>query len=192
MPYIRVIDEDKAEGELKAVYDEIIKGRGKLSNIMKIHSLNPESMVKHLDLYKILMFSRGRSFRDKSELSRELKETIAVVVSKVNNCDYCVRHHAEALLFYWKDEGKVKLLIEDYNKVGFKEKELEILKYAEKLTREPHNITEGDVNKLKVDGWIDEDILLANLITAYFNFVNRIALGLGVEFTEYEASGYKY
>jgi uncharacterized peroxidase-related enzyme len=93
MAYIKIISEDKAEVKLKSIYDEIIKGRGKLSNIMKIQSLMPDSMVKHMDMYKILMFN-------KSGLSRELKETVAVVVSKTNKCEYCVNHHAEALLFY--------------------------------------------------------------------------------------------
>ncbi|HKK03778.1 MAG TPA: peroxidase-related enzyme, partial [Gammaproteobacteria bacterium] len=40
-------------------------------------------------------------------------------------------------------------------------------------------------------GFSDEDILLANLIISYFNFVNRIALGLGVEHSEEEVQGYK-
>ncbi len=39
---------------------------------------------------------------------------------------------------------------------------------------------------------MDEDILLVNLIISYFNFVNRIALGLGVGFSEEEVKGYKY
>lgn len=43
-------------------------------------------------------------------------------------------------------------------------------------------------------GWLaDEDILDINLIIAsYFNFVNRIADGLGVEFTLEEVQGYRY
>jgi len=61
-----------------------------------------------------------------------------------------------------------------------------VLRYSEKLTREPHKITENDIAKLKESGWKDEDILLINLIVSYFNFVNRIALGLGVEFSEEE------
>ena len=71
MPFIKIISEDNAQGKLKEVYENIIKSRGKLSNIMKIHSLNPDAMIKHMDLYKSLMF-------DKSNLSRELKEMIAV------------------------------------------------------------------------------------------------------------------
>jgi len=41
-------------------------------------------------------------------------------------------------------------------------------------------------------GLTDEEILSVNLVTSYFNFVNRIALGLGVEFSEEEIKGYKY
>ena len=39
-------------------------------------------------------------------------------------------------------------------------------------------------------GLSDRDILDVTLVTAYFNFVNRIALGLGVEFSETELKGY--
>ena len=37
----------------------------------------------------------------------------------------------------------------------------------------------------------DDAILLANLVTAYFNFVDRIALGLGVPMSDEEVSGYR-
>lgn len=59
MAFIKVIDEDNAQGQLKDLYDDVIKSRGKLSNIMRIHSLNPDSMIKHLDLYKLIMFEKS-------------------------------------------------------------------------------------------------------------------------------------
>lgn len=64
----------------------------------------PDTMVKHLDLYLSIMFS-------KTNLTREEKEILAVVVSKNNNCDYCVNHHAEALNHYWKDSERLKNFI---------------------------------------------------------------------------------
>jgi uncharacterized protein YciW len=81
---------------------------------------------------------------------------------------------------------------EDFRKIDFEEKSLCVLNYAEKLTLELHKITENDVSKLRETGWKDEDILLINMIVSYFNFVNRIALGLGVEFSKEEIAGYKY
>ncbi|HET56093.1 MAG TPA: peroxidase [Ignavibacteria bacterium] len=185
MPFIKVIDQENAEGELKEIYDEIISTRGKLSNIMSIHSLYPDSMIKHMDLYKSLMFG-------KSNLSRELKEMIAVVVSKANKCDYCINHHAEAVKFYWKDKEKLNRFIDDFRSIDAEENISVLLEYSHKLTVEAHKITQSDVDALKSKGWSDEDILLTNMIVSYFNFVNRIALGLGVEFSEEEVKGYKY
>lgn len=185
MPFIKVIDEENSEGRLKEVYDEITKSRGKLSNIMKIHSLNPDAMIKHMDLYKSLMFSH-------SNLSREFKEMIAVIVSVANKCEYCIRHHAEALNYYWKDSDKLKNFISDYRSIVTSQEKLAVLDYAFQLTKSPETISQDTINKLKSLNWSDEDILLINLIVSYFNFVNRIALGLGVEFSEVEVKGYKY
>lgn len=185
MAFIKVIDESNADGKLKELYNDIIKSRGKLSNIMRIHSLIPDSMIKHMDLYKSIMF-------EKSNLSRVLKEMIAVIVSKTNKCDYCIKHHAEAINYYWKDSDKIDEFIKDYRSIDLKPEVTIVLDYAANLTSSPHTINQDSVNQLKNFNWSDEDILLINLIVSYFNFVNRIALGLGVEFTEDEIQGYKY
>ena len=60
-----------------------------------------------------------------------------------------------------------------------------MLEYATKLTREPWNMKQADVAKLREDGFEDVDILDINQITGYFAFVNRLADGLGVELEAY-------
>ncbi len=185
MPYIKVINENEAEGELKKVYEQISSSRGKLSNIMKIHSLMPDTMIKHLELYLSIMFS-------KTTLTREEKEILAVVVSKNNNCDYCVSHHAEALNHYWKNTERLNNFISTLDDDSFSEKFRLAVKHSAKLTTNPSTVTKSEIDELKNRGWTDEDILAINLIISYFNFVNRIALGLGVEFSEEEIKGYKY
>lgn len=185
MPFIKVINENDADGELKEIYNSITSARGKLSNIMRIHSLLPQTMIKHLEFYSSIMFS-------KTSLTREEKELIAVVVSSANKCDYCVNHHAEALNHYWKDETKIKKVINNFRENDFSPKMKEALNYAFNLTTNPGNNNEKDIIGLQTAGWNDEDILTINLVIGYFNFVNRIALGLGVEFSETEVKGYKY
>ena len=185
MSWIRVVNEAEAKEELKKIYNDLAKKRGKISNIMKIHSLNPEAMKKHMELYLTLMFGH-------SNLSREERELIAVVVSSSNHCDYCVSHHAEALNHYWKDNDLIKKLINDFRTVDISEKKRKMLEYVFKLTKTPYDIKKADVELLRKYGFSDEDILNINLITCYFNFVNRIALGLGVEFSSEEVAGYKH
>ncbi|MBA3364077.1 MAG: peroxidase [Actinobacteria bacterium] len=53
--------------------------------------------------------------------------------------------------------------------------------YALKLTLRPWDMREADLDPLRGLGMTDRDIVDANQIVAYFNYVNRVADGLGVE-----------
>ena len=52
-------------------------------------------------------------------------------------------------------------------------------------------MTESDLGELRAVNLSDSDILDLTLIVGYFNFVNRIALGLGVVYNDDELSGYR-
>lgn len=56
-----------------------------------------------------------------------------------------------------------------------------LLAWAERLTLEPAAVEESDLEGLREAGWEDEEILHACEIVSYFNFVNRLADGLGVQ-----------
>ncbi|MCI0395019.1 MAG: carboxymuconolactone decarboxylase family protein [Chloroflexi bacterium] len=81
MAWIKVIHEAEATGRLKELYDHYTEPWGGVDNILKIHSLNANSLKAHYDLYAHLM--RGRS-----ALSRVQREMIAVVASAANHCHY--------------------------------------------------------------------------------------------------------
>ncbi len=185
MAWIRVIDEASAEGALRSVYQRLKEGRGKVSNIMAVHSLHPEAMRAHLDLYTSIMFGS-------SGLTRPEREMIALVVSLANRCRYCVDHHAETLNHYWKDGVKLSRFLADPGSVELSPRVRAILDYALKLTRNPDRVSEEDIEWLRNVGLSDSEILSVDLIASYFNFVNRIALGLGVETTPEEVGGYGY
>ena len=183
MSWIDEVDVNKADGRLAEMYQELIEKRGKVSNILKVHSLNPDAMGNHLDLYMTLMFGR-------SGLSRAEREAIAVVVSAENDCAYCINHHVEALKRYIKDEETLGMLATADGLETLEPRLSNIVRHAEKLSSAPGAMTESDLGELRAVGLSDSDILDLTLITAYFNFVNRIAQGLGVEFTTDELSGY--
>jgi len=186
MPFINVIDYEQSEGELRKVYDNLIKSRGKLAEVHKIQSLNPESIVAHMDLYLRVMFGQ-------SPLQRYQREMMAVVVSRTNNCPYCLAHHAQALLHFWKDEQEVQLLSEHFTKANLDEKDYLLCEFAEELTATPASQRrEQLVDQLREIGFDDRSILDACLVTSYFNFVNRMVLGLGVELEDDGGAGYSY
>jgi uncharacterized peroxidase-related enzyme len=63
---------------------------------------------------------------------------------------------------------------------GLTDRERAILTYVEKLTLRPATVWEGDVDALRAIGLDDTGILQVNLIASWFNYVNRVADGLGV------------
>ncbi len=81
MAWIEVIDEKAAEGKLSEQYEKLASPEGEVDNILKIHSLSPQSLDDHYRLYRTLMYGR-------SPLSRAQREMIAVVVSAANQCHY--------------------------------------------------------------------------------------------------------
>ncbi len=184
MSWIKEIDETEADDELAAIYTDLVKKRGKVANIIKVHSLNPTAMKAHMDLYMSIMFARTGITRPESEM-------IATVVSQANSCEYCKNHHGESLNRYWKDDDRIQALINGYGNIGLSDKDVAILDYAVKLTTNPGQMVEADVEKLREQGLDDKAILNIALITSYFCFVNRVAMGLGVEYSEEEVKGYK-
>ena len=184
MSWIKEIDEEDADGQLAEIYSDLIKKRGKVSNILKVHSLNPDAMKYHMDLYMSIVFRRGGLKRPESEM-------LATFVSSLNKCDYCVEHHAVPLKKYWKDDEKVEKLIEDYTKAGLNSRELAMIKYAEMLTLAPEKSCEAEIAALRDADLSEKEILDTALNVSYFNFVNRISLGLGVDYNEEEMNGYK-
>ena len=183
MSWIEEIGVDEADGTLRELYDDLVQKRGKVSNILKVHSLNPEAMRDHLNLYMTLMFG-------KSGLSRLEREAIAVVVSASNECEYCVNHHTESLRHYVDDEDVLSLLATADGLETLEPRLSNIVRYAEKLTTAPGAMTESDLGELRAENLSDKDILDVTMIVGYFNFVNRIAVGLGVEYSDDEISGY--
>lgn len=185
MAFIETIEHENAEGRLKEVYDDLVSKRGKLAEVHKVQSLNPESIVGHMDLYMTIMYG-------KSPLKRVRREMMAVVVSKANNCEYCQTHHADAVNHYWKNEEKVAQLKKDYKHLQLSAEDRLLCDYAWELTKNPGAETEtANAKHLKEAGFTDREILDATLVIAYFNFVNRIVLSLGVHLEE-QTAGYKY
>jgi uncharacterized peroxidase-related enzyme len=80
-PYIRLIDEDEAEGPLREEYDAAIERAGKVFNILKAMSLRPAVLKASIELYREIMFGE-------SGLSRKERELLATVASAEQSCHY--------------------------------------------------------------------------------------------------------
>ncbi|NOY06831.1 MAG: peroxidase-related enzyme [Chlorobi bacterium] len=181
MAFIPMIHEEEAQGDLRFLYGQIAGNRGGVADVLKIHSLLPETMQAHFDLYKTIMFGLRRT-----GLSRRLLEMIGVVVSSCNECRYCVEHHSQPLRAMGLTERTIEALRhcrwEDMGELPVKERL--VLRHAVKITREPASISATDIEELREAGYSDEQILHLTLVASYFNFVNRNVMALGVQLEE--------
>ena len=176
--WINMISDEDASKELKEVLDLSRTPHGTVDNVMRVHSLRPNTMKGHVTLYRAALHD------DANTIPMWFQETVSSYVSILNDCAYSLENH-------WKNAAH---LIDDAKKSDAIEKalwskmpqdvfdgvELEMLRYAEKLTLRPNSMVQEDVLALKAAGAEDGEILELNQIVGYFNYVNRLLNGLGV------------
>ena len=174
MAWIHSIEPDDAEGPLEDLYDAIGKARSGVADVHRAQSLNPRALRAHIELYKAVVFAR-------SSLGRVQRERIAVVVSQRNECAYCVAHHGESLGQLGEDPDVRASLERGEIPPHLSEADRELLAWAQRTTERPAASSRADCQRLLSLGWDDRAVLDATLTIAYFNFVNRIVLLLGVD-----------
>lgn len=184
MAHVSTTPSDKAEGRLKEAYEQVKSSRGAVGNIYEAMGQNPAAMVANHELYTTLQFGD-------SPLSRRERELVATVISRINGCNYCLAHHADAFGRHAKEAGLQALVATDYTRAPLSPRERALADHAARLTSEPHGIGEADIKKLRDVGLDDRAITDLTLLSAYFNFITRVATGLGVS-TDDVAAHYNY
>ena len=137
------------------------------------HSLIPEALYHAFSTHATLM---GEDL----PLNRKQHEMIATVVSVANSCFYWTESHAEFLRAITKDDALIAAIKSDYRQATLDPADRVMLDYAHKLTVSPVKVSRADIEALRAHGFDDTAILQINLIASWFNYINRVADGLGV------------
>ena len=185
--WIEMIPDEEANEKLREVLDLGRTPHGTVDNVMRVHSLRPSTMRGHIVLYRAVLHD------DDNTLPAWLQETLSSYVSILNGCGYSLANHwanARHLIGDGPRAGEIeKALRARRPEDAFEGLELALLAYAQKLTLTPGAMTEADVEALRAAGADDGQILEANQIVCYFNYVNRSLNGLGVT-TDGDIVGY--
>ena len=179
MTWIDTVSYASSEGELRKLYDRIKGPDDNVDNIMLAHSLRPHSMQGHMTLYKYVLH------HPRNTLPNAYLEAIGVYVSSLNNCDYCVDHHFAGMARLLDDSARAESIRHALQarqpQDSFEGAELAGLNYASKLTLNADRVTGADIEAMRQAGLDDGQILEVNQVTAYFNYANRMVLGLGID-----------
>ncbi len=88
--------------------------------------------------------------------------------------------HAEFLRIATLDEELAAAIKKNWKSAPITDAERAMLDYVEKLTLRPASVGRDDLENLRTHGFDDTAILQINLIASFFNYINRVADGLGV------------
>lgn len=185
--WIEMIEDAKATGAVKEMYDLARSPHGTVDNVMRCQSLRPHTIAGHLAVYKSVLHNPD------NQLPFWFLEVVASYTSIVNECKYSLTHHftnARRLIKNKEKSDAIYAALKDHAPERmFDGKELALLNYTKKLTANVAKMNAADMKPLRDAGCDDGEILEVNQVSAYFNYSNRVLNGLGVT-TEGDVVGY--
>ena len=141
---------------------------GMVPNVLQAHAFDVEKLDAFSGLYNSLML-------DPSGLSKLEREMIAVVVSSVNRCFYCLTAHGAAIRALSKDPILGEMIVMNYRSAPLDPRQRAMLDFAEKITKNSSEIEEVDRQTLRDVGFSDRDIWDIANVAGFFNMTNRVA-----------------
>ncbi|MBM1633222.1 peroxidase-related enzyme [Sulfitobacter mediterraneus] len=141
---------------------------GMIPNVLRAYAFDIEKLNSFTAMYNDLMLGA-------SALSKLEREMIAVAVSSVNKCYYCLVAHGAAVRELSGDPQLGEALVMNYKVAKVTDKQRAMLDFAVKLTKESANVVEADRQALRDAGFSDRDIWDIASVAAFFNMTNRVA-----------------
>ena len=163
------------EGELsdatKAYFAKCEEKLGLVPNVLLAYAFNEKKLRAFTDMYNDLMLGD-------SGLSKLEREMIAVAVSSVNHCYYCLTAHGAAVRQLSDDPALGEMMVMNYRAADLTTKQKAMLDFAVKLTERPDTIEEADRQGLRDAGFSERDIWDIASTAAFFNMSNRVAAAI--------------
>ncbi len=165
---------DELDTEVQQYFEICDEKIGFVPNVLRAYSFNVNKLNPFRAMYDDLMLGE-------SALSKLEREMIAVVVSSVNHCFYCLTAHGSAVRRLSKNPKLGELMVMNYRAAQLEPRQAAMLDFAVKLTECPEHITEKDREELRTHGFTDEAIWDICAVTGFFNMSNRIASGVDMQ-----------
>ncbi len=169
--FIQTISEAKAEGKVRAVYENDQSSLGYVPNHAKVFSLRPD------------VLEAWRSFQGSIRKNLRLRryELVTLAAAKALNCRYCLLAHGSILNKNGVGVDQLRDILTDFHDAGLEPAEVAIMDFAEKIARSADEMTQADVDALRALGLEDVEILDITLTATMRCFASKTfnALGAG-------------
>ena len=141
---------------------------GFVPNVLAAYAFDSPKLEAFVAMYNDLMLAP-------SGLSKLEREMIAVAVSAVNRCYYCLVAHGAAVRQLSGDPVLGEQMAMNYRAARLSKRQRAMLNFAVKLTAEPWTIEDEDRARLRKAGFVERDIWDIAAVAGFFNMSNRVA-----------------
>jgi uncharacterized peroxidase-related enzyme len=156
------------DADMRAYFAKCREKLGFVPNVLKAYAFDNAKLKAFIAMADDLMLGD-------SGLSKLEREMIAVAVSCVNHCHYCLTAHGAAMRQRATDPEMGELIAQNYRAAALPPRQKAMLDFAVRLTEAPDKIEEADRATLRRAGFSDRDIWDIAAIAAFYNMSNRLA-----------------
>ncbi|MEK0164772.1 peroxidase-related enzyme [Phaeobacter sp. JH20_36] len=164
---------DPLPPETQKYFDICQDKLGMVPNVLRANAFDIDKLNAFTAMYNDLMLAD-------SGLSKLEREMIAVVVSAINSCFYCLAAHGAAVRQLSGDPKLGEMLVMNYRVAPLEPRQRAMLDFAAKATKASAEIEEADRQTLRDHGFSDRDIWDIANVTGFFNMSNRVASATGM------------
>ncbi len=160
--------DDRLEPEIETYFGKCEEKLGFVPNVFRAYAFDNAKLKAFILMSDDLMLGD-------SGLSKAEREMIAVAVSAINHCHYCLTSHGAALRQRAKDPELGETIAQNWRAAGLDRRQKVMLDFAAKLTESPGKIEEADRAALRRAGFSDRDIWDIAAVASFYNMSNRMA-----------------
>lgn len=175
MAHIKLPEFEEMTPAIQEKARPILEKTGTLGEIFKLIALDEKVyFATDMMVQKYLL--------DETTLSYDIKEAIALLVSKENGCKMCVDVHKNIARMLGLSDEKITNILEGVDAMKVEDKEKALLNFCLRASqKDNYKILKEDIDAIKALGYSDVQILEAVSITGYFNYINTLSnvFGLG-------------
>jgi uncharacterized peroxidase-related enzyme len=162
------LPQGELSGEMQAYLAKCDEKLGFVPHVLAAYAQDNAKLEAFAGFYNELMLAP-------SGLSKLEREMIAVAVSSVNRCYYCLSAHGAAVRQLSGDPVLGEMLVMNYRAAHLSPRHRAMLDFSVKLTETPHLIEEPDREALRKAGFPDKDIWDVAAVASFYNMSNRMA-----------------
>ena len=144
---------------------------GFVPNVLTAYSFDPAKLDSFSGLYNDVMLAD-------SGLSKLDREIIAVVVSSINHCFYCLASHGAAVRKLSGNPALGDEVAANFRAADLTEQQKAVCEFDAKMTEAPDKVVEADRQALRDAGLSDRDIWDVAAVAGFFNMSNRMSIAV--------------